>query len=56
VSQVKRFERELFQYLDAGAPELLEKIRTKKVLDDEVKAGLHKALAEFKDQFVAAAA
>jgi F-type H+-transporting ATPase subunit alpha len=56
VSQVKRFERELFQYLDAGHPELLEKIRAKKVLDDDVKAGLHKALGEFRDQFTAAAA
>ena len=47
-----RFEKELYQYLDAGASELLTKIRTKKVLDDEVKAALHKAIAEFKEQFV----
>ena len=47
-----RFEKELYQYLDAGASELLTRIRTKKVLDDEVKAALHKAIAEFKEQFV----
>jgi len=54
--QAGRFEKELYQYLEAGAPELLEKIRTKKVLDDEVKSGLHKALKEFKDQFAAVTA
>jgi F-type H+-transporting ATPase subunit alpha len=53
VHQVRRFERELFLYLDAAAPELLARIREKKVLDDEVKAGLNKTLREFKDQFVA---
>ena len=47
-----RFEKELYQYLDAAAPELLTRIRTKKVLDDEVKASLHKAITEFKEQFV----
>ncbi|HZI93801.1 MAG TPA: F0F1 ATP synthase subunit alpha [Patescibacteria group bacterium] len=47
-----RFEKELYQYLDAGASELLTRIRTKKVLDDEVKAALHKAITEFKEQFV----
>jgi len=47
-----RFEKEMYQYLDAAAPELLTRIRTKKVLDDEVKASLHKAITEFKEQFV----
>ena len=47
-----RFEKELYQYLDAAASETLSKIRTKQVLDDDVKAALHKALTEFKEQFV----
>ena len=51
-----RFEKELYQYLDAAAPDLLNRIRTKKVLDDEVKAALHKAITEFKEQFVAGTA
>jgi F-type H+-transporting ATPase subunit alpha len=48
---VGRAEKELFRYLDSSAPELLERIRTKKLLDDEVKKGLHKALTEFKEQY-----
>jgi len=48
-----RFEKDLYSYLDAAAPELLESIRKKKVLDDEIKAALHKTLAEFKEQFMA---
>ena len=53
---VRKFEQDLFQYLDAAAPELLARIRDKKVLDDEVKAALHKSLKEFKEQFVATGA
>jgi len=48
---VSRAEKELFRYLDSSAPELLERIRAKKLLDDEVKKGLHKALTEFKEQY-----
>ncbi|HET6372393.1 MAG TPA: F0F1 ATP synthase subunit alpha, partial [Candidatus Polarisedimenticolia bacterium] len=51
-----RFEKGLFQYLDAGASDLMEKIRSRKVIDDEIKAGLHKAIQEFKEQFTASAA
>jgi len=51
--QAARFEKDLYSFLDAAAPELLEKIRTKKVLDDEIKADLHRVLGEFKDQFAA---
>ena len=53
---VKKFEQDLYQYLDAAAPELLARIRDKKVLDDDVKAALHKSLKEFKEQFVATGA
>jgi len=51
----QRFEKELFRYLDTSHGEVLEAIRTKKVLDDEVKKALDGALREFKDQFVATA-
>ncbi len=50
-----RFEKELFQYLDTSHGPMLEAIRTKKVLDDEVKKALDGALREFKEQFVATA-
>ena len=48
---IGRAEKELFRYLDSASPELLERIRTKKVLDDDVKAALHKVLTEFKEQY-----
>ncbi len=48
----RKFESELNRYLDNSAPQLLASIREKKVLDDEIKAALHKVLKEFKDQLV----
>ena len=50
-SHARKYEAELYQYLDASAPEILETIRKKKVIDDELKAALHKTLGEFKEQF-----
>jgi F-type H+-transporting ATPase subunit alpha len=48
----RKFERELYRYLDTAAPQLLDAIRTKKTLDDEIKAALHRTLKEFKDQLL----
>jgi F-type H+-transporting ATPase subunit alpha len=48
----RRFERELYRYLSSAAPQLLDDIRTRKVLDDEIKAALHRTLKEFKDQLL----
>jgi F-type H+/Na+-transporting ATPase subunit alpha len=45
------FEQYLFRYLDASASGLLQKIREKKTIDDEIKAGLQKAIAEAKERF-----
>ena len=52
--RLARFEKELFQYLDAAASGLLEAIRTKKTLDDDIKERLHRTIKEFKEQFVVA--
>jgi F-type H+-transporting ATPase subunit alpha len=48
----RKFESELNRYLDNSAQQLMASIREKKVLDDEIKAALHKVLKEFKDQLV----
>ncbi len=48
----RKFEQELYLYLDNAAPQLLENIRKKKALDDELKAALHSTLKQFKDQLV----
>src|SRR5660397_130266 len=44
---VTRFEAELYPFIEAKYPEILEKIRTKKVLDKEIEDLLTKALNEF---------
>jgi F-type H+/Na+-transporting ATPase subunit alpha len=56
ISQVRRFERELFRYLETNSPGVLMAIREKKQLDDAVKADLKTALDAFKETFVASAA
>ena len=51
VSKCRRFERELYSYLDDRHPGILSDIREKKVLDDELERKLKIALEEFKEQF-----
>ena len=55
VSEVRRFERELFPYIETNYPGLLKAIREKKQIDDAVKAEAKKALDAFKDTFLGAA-
>ncbi len=51
VDQVGRYMKELGEFMDARHPEVGKAILEKKQLDDEVKALLGKALAEFKELF-----
>ncbi len=50
VEDVRRFEAELYQFLDNSKPEVLQAIREKKELTDEIKKQLKDALKEFKEQ------
>jgi len=50
---VRKFEKELYTFLDKEKPEILKEIREKKQLDDELKEKIKKALDEFKSKFVA---
>ena len=52
VSDVSRYEKELLAYLDSTHPDVLELIRTKKALTDEVKTRLKDVLTAFGKQFV----
>src|SRR5947208_13016895 len=45
------FEQFLYRFLDASHSALLQKIRARKAIDDEIKAGLQKAIAEAKERF-----
>jgi F-type H+-transporting ATPase subunit alpha len=51
VAQVRSFEESLLRFLDASQPTLLQKIRERKAIDDEIKADLQKAIKEAKDRF-----
>ncbi len=53
VEAVRKFEKELYAFLDSEKPDVLKDIREKKALDDDLKAKIKSALDEFKNKFVA---
>jgi len=52
VEQIRAFETELYKYLDSANPGMLQTIREKKALDDDLKGKITAALKEFKERFV----
>ena len=52
LSSLKRYEQELLSFLKANHASILDGIRTKKALDDELTKKLHEALSEFGKKFV----
>lgn len=50
---ISKFERELYDFLEAKYPEIGNAIRDKKELDDQTQEKLDKSLEEFKEQFTA---
>jgi len=55
VSEVRRFERELYPYIETNYPGLFKSLREKKQIDDAIKAEAIKALDAFKETFKATA-
>jgi F-type H+-transporting ATPase subunit alpha len=53
VEQCRKFEDELYRFVDNAHPGLWEEIRTKKVLDKELEPKIADAIKEFKARFVA---
>ncbi len=53
VEAVRRFESELFEYVESKHPELLATMRAKPELTDDVKKSLNGVLDEFKQRFAA---
>ena len=51
VSDILRFEKELFEYIDTKYPEIPKSIREEKAINDATEATLVKAIEEFKKQF-----
>ena len=56
VSEVRRFERELLQFVETNHGSILKSIREKKALDDGIRAEIKKAVDAFKERFTAAVA
>jgi F-type H+-transporting ATPase subunit alpha len=55
VERLRRYEDDLFRFLETQRPEVLAAISEKKILDDTVKPQLTAALEEFGKQFAASA-
>ncbi|HZQ51604.1 MAG TPA: F0F1 ATP synthase subunit alpha [Bryobacteraceae bacterium] len=56
VEDVRRFEAELYSFLDNSKPEVLQAIREKRELNDDIRNQLKNALNEFKQRFQSAKA
>jgi F-type H+-transporting ATPase subunit alpha len=52
VEQIRPFEAEFNRFLDSSQAGLLQEIREKKALDDQLKARLNTVIKEFKERFV----
>jgi F-type H+-transporting ATPase subunit alpha len=55
VEDIRRFEGELNHFLDNNKPEVLQAIREKRELNDEIKGQLKAAITEFKKGFLSGA-
>src|ERR1700735_16690 len=55
VNEVRRFEKEMLQYVETSAPSILKTIGEKKALDDGIRAVIKTALDAFKGRFVSSA-
>jgi F-type H+/Na+-transporting ATPase subunit alpha len=53
VNEVRRFEKEMLQFVETSAPSILKTITEKKALDDSIRAEIKKVVGEFKERFAA---
>jgi F-type H+-transporting ATPase subunit alpha len=52
VEHVRRYEEELYRFLERSQPEILTQIAEKKILDDQLRAAIEAALEQFGRQFI----
>jgi len=52
VEQCRRFEQELYRFIDNAHPDIWNEIRQKKALDDTLRDKMKAAIQEFKSRFV----
>ena len=48
VTDLRRFEDEIFKFVEGSHPAVLETLRTKKSIDDDLKASMKEAVEDFK--------
>jgi F-type H+-transporting ATPase subunit alpha len=48
VSDLRRFEDEIFKFVEGAHPAVLETLRTKKTIDDDLKSAMREAVQDFK--------
>jgi F-type H+-transporting ATPase subunit alpha len=53
VEDLRRYEEELYRFIETRHPQVFTGIAEKKILDDEVRGALEKAVQEFNHQFLA---
>jgi F-type H+/Na+-transporting ATPase subunit alpha len=53
IEQCRKFEEELYRFIESAHPTIFEEIRNKKALDDSLKGKLTGAIKELKVRFVA---
>src|SRR6202034_1740885 len=54
ISEIRPFEDGLYKYFESGQSALVQSLTEKKQIDDDIKAKLHAALKEYKENFKAA--
>ncbi len=55
-SECRRYEQELFEFVETNYPSVLKNLAAKKALDDTLRGEMKQALDAFKEKFAAAAA
>jgi F-type H+-transporting ATPase subunit alpha len=50
-SEVRRFEEELFRFVEARRPTVLQGLAEKKQIDDALREEMHGVLKEFANEF-----
>ncbi len=53
VESCRKFEDELYRFMDNAHPDVVREIREKKILSDDLRLRVHAALKEFKERFAA---
>jgi F-type H+-transporting ATPase subunit alpha len=51
IEDVRKYEEDLYRFLESRHPEVLKRIAEKKILDDDLKGALESALKEFAQYF-----